>query len=1107
MATVDSLDIRISAQANSASAIIDKLVGKLNTLSSSLSGINGSGLTGLANGVNRLSASMQSMKTVGTADFTRLAKNIQKLGNINVANLNSAASSMSHLTRAFNQLGGVSTNAQQVGVLASNLSKLGYKSINNAITNLPALTRELDNLMTTLSRAPRVSNNVIQMTNALANLASKGGRVGIASRTLVSGLNNSTNAMNRAKKSSTSLAAAFGKFYASWFLAIRGIKSLWKSVESSMNYVEVLNYFDAAFDQVAQKADLSKFQEMGYDSAEEYAKSFSERAKELTAQMTGFAVTEKGTLESTGMPSLGIDPSQLMKYQAMFGQMSSSMGVASETSLKLSRALTEIGADLASVKNMDFDKVWTDMASGLAGMSRTLDKYGVNIRNVNLQQKLTELGIDANIQALNQNDKALLRTIVLLDSTRYAWGDMADTINQPANQLRLINSGFQNLGRIIGGLFLPMVQQVLPYINGLVIALQRLFTWVGNLLGIDLSKVTQSVGDTDFSNIIEGADDVSGSLDDAAGNAKKLKQQLQGFDELNVLTSQDTSGAGAGAGISSGLLDAAFEDALSEYQDHWNESFANMENRAQELADKVENALQPIKDIIQDFAVGDFFQAGQDVSNLVVSINDFFARAIDNVDWYGIGNKIGDFLAGIDWISVLSSVGNLIWQALKAAIELWSGSFDAAPIETGIITAIAGLTWVGIIPALAASIRKALSPTAIAGLITGTISTALSGNAISWPGTPAFDVIGNWILDKITRVLEELIPNWALDFLGKLGAGIVVGAVAGSWFPGAGTVAGAIVGGIIGALDGIKIDGISILDTIVKKIFNFDTAFFFFEEAQKSFEKAFDGKRKGWLDIGASILKGILDGFLGAFSFIAEPITDFFTWIGEEICDVFGIEGPAKEMAPFGENILLGIIEGFTSKISDFNKAIQDWFNESVKPWFTAERWSGAMSGIKTAFNQTFKNAINSVTNLFNRLIDGINEKMHFQWDAIKIFGKEIVPAGSVQLFRIPKIPQFEAGGFPKEYSLFMAGEHGRAEMLGTVGGQTAVAGGEEITGIRDAVYSTSQQEVELLRQQNQLLQAILEKEYGISTNDIGKAARDYSREYYKKTGKPAYNF
>lgn len=101
----------------------------------------------------------------------------------------------------------------------------------------------------------------------------------------------------------------------------------------------------------------------------------------------------------------------------------------------------------------------------------------------------------------------------------------------------------------------------------------------------------------------------------------------------------------------------------------------------------------------------------------------------------------------------------------------------------------------------------------------------------------------------------------------------------------------------------------------------------------------------------------------------------------------------------------------------------------------------------------------------------------------------------------------YAAGGFPEPYSIFAAGERGKAEILGTVGGKTAVAGGEEITGIREAVYSTSEQEIELLREQNRLLQGILNKEFGISQNDIGKAARNYSREYFNRTGNPAYDF
>lgn len=478
------------------------------------------------------------------------------------------------------------------------------------------------------------------------------------------------------------------------FLPILGIREFVRfgkeSIKSSMNYLEILNYFDAAFGQVASKADLSAFEEMGYDSADAYYNSFARRAQELTAKMSGFTVGEGGLLQSTGAVSLGLDPSQLMNYQAMFGQMSSSMGVSSENALKLSQALTEIGADLASIKNMEFEDVWNDMASGLAGMSRTLDKYGVNIRNVNLQQKLNELGINANISALNQNNKALLRVIILLESTKYAWGDLADTINQPANQLRLIEANFQNLSRTIGNLFLPIVKTVLPYINALVIAVQRLFAWLGNLIGIDISDISTSIGSTDVSGFLDQTDDLADSLGGVAANAKKAKAGLRAFDELKTISMPEDSKGGASAGgIGGGLLDAAFNDAFSKYQQEWDRAFAGLENRAQEVADKIEKAFEPIKKIIQDFAIGDFFQAGKDTSALVASIFNFFAEAIDKVDWYGIGKKIGDFFAGIDWLSVLKSVGNLIWKALKAAFELYVGAFSSAPLETALVSLVA----------------------------------------------------------------------------------------------------------------------------------------------------------------------------------------------------------------------------------------------------------------------------------------------------------------------------------------------------------------------------------------------------------------------------------
>jgi len=112
--------------------------------------------------------------------------------------------------------------------------------------------------------------------------------------------------------------------------------------------------------------------------------------------------------------------------------------------------------------------------------------------------------------------------------------------------------------------------------------------------------------------------------------------------------------------------------------------------------------------------------------------------------------------------------------------------------------------------------------------------------------------------------------------------------------------------------------------------------------------------------------------------------------------------------------------------------------------------------------------------------------------------------------WKAPQVQLLTSGGYveatmPKKYSLFAAGENGIPEILGTVGGRSAVAGGEEITGIREAVYSASQEEIILLRQQNQLLQAILEKELTISSEETFKATQKEAREYKRRTHRPAF--
>ena len=393
-----------------------------------------------------------------------------------------------------------------------------------------------------------------------------------------------------AHKESRNFVQTVGLLYAKFWLLIRGIKALTTAVKSSMNYIEVLNYFEASFGQVAERG-VEKWSEMGYDSAEAYYNSFQERAKKVTADMSGFFPEKNGTLTPTGMKSLGMNPQQLMQYQSQFAQMASSMGTTSEQALKLSEVLTKIGADIASVKNMEFEDVWKDMASGLVGMSRTLDKYGANIRNANMEMKLHELGIDATVKSLSQADKALLRTIILLDSTTYAWADLAETLDTPANQFRMLTNNIKLLGQMIGNIFLPIVAKILPYLNALVIALQRLFTWLAKILGIDLTELmgkNQGYDNSNLSDILDDAEDLSGALDDDTNSAKKLKKQLQGFDALNNLTTNEDKDKGKDSALTSGLLNDAFLDAVDRYLKAWQDAYDQLKNKAEKIADKIQ---------------------------------------------------------------------------------------------------------------------------------------------------------------------------------------------------------------------------------------------------------------------------------------------------------------------------------------------------------------------------------------------------------------------------------------------------------------------------------------------------------------------------------------
>lgn len=394
--------------------------------------LTGKTIDALQQRIRTVSEETKKTSSEMAASFENNLKNLQ-VPKIKEDNIDKLKRSLEKTEIKLDQLKVKLQNDITTGKIKADVDDSGYRNLNIQIAETERYIEALKARMQEVSQANQKTKfSLNDLQKVFQKFSGIGSAVSNVVKKLYGNIIKLSSANTKLKKSTEKAIPAMKNLskqvlsslgiYVSLRTAVKGFKD---AIMSAMNMIETVHYFNVSFEQIGKEA-ANTWKESGYESAEAYAKSFSERAKELTSKMTGFNVSEEGVLSETGKANLGIDPNLLMNYQATFAQMSNSMGVASETALKLSTALTEIGADLSSTKNIGFKNVYNDMASGLAGMSRTLDKYGVNIRNANMQQKLNELGLKANITKLNQNDKALLRTIILLDRTRYAWGDMAD---------------------------------------------------------------------------------------------------------------------------------------------------------------------------------------------------------------------------------------------------------------------------------------------------------------------------------------------------------------------------------------------------------------------------------------------------------------------------------------------------------------------------------------------------------------------------------------------------------------------------------------------------------------------------------------------------------
>lgn len=1056
---LDSLEVKITGTATKAINSVDKLINQLTRLSTSLATVNGSSLSSLANGVSQLGSAMQNMNA-GTADFTRLAKNITKIGSVDSVALTNTATSLQAVTKAVASISAIPQNATQVTEFAKSLGKLGSKSIENAVVNIPKLGNALNGLMTTLSRAPTVSQNVIQMTNALANLASQGSKAGTSSNSLQKSLYGVSTSTRTATKSSWNLASAIGKFYATYFMVIRGSKKLVEAIKSTTDYIEAFNYQAVAFGKIGSEWDKD-YEKYGYDNATAYAESFQSRVNDTLGKLSGLKVNvQGGLLEESGAKNLGLNIQEITQYASQLASVTNSLGQTGEATTAITKSMTMLAGDISSLFNVDYSTVAQNLQSGLIGQSRALYKYGIDITNATLATYAYNLGISKSVSEMTQMEKQQLRVLAILDQSKVSWGDLANTINSPSNMLRQFSNNMKEVGMVAGQLFIPILSKVMPIVNGVAIAIKRLLVGLASLMGVKIDF--ESFGQSGYKDTSDGLEDISDGYQDVADSAKKATLSLMGFDEINKLqddTSSSKGSSGGGGGSTIDLTDDITK-AAAEYEAAWDKAFANMENSAVAWADKIEKALEPVRKIFKDFAIGDFYAAGQDTSNLVAGIFNWFAKAIDDVPWYTIGHNIGEYLAGLNWVEIFSSLGNVLWQAIKAAIELWSGSFTAAPIETTLITAIAALKFTGL-----GSVLKKKLVTVIGTSIKGALKSFGTGSIISG--------IGGLLTTDIGTIIGA---GTATEIGLTIGAGIVGGIVA--------AIAGFNLGNWLNEkLTGEKID-MSMFDQLAYLIkAPFEDLPSFIDGVIETITFGHKDDIANWWTVSvAPWFTKEKWGELGdnIKTSLSEKWNSFSDWWGNTAI----VSWWNNNVAPWFEKdtwvdavdgMKLGIQEKWDSIVGWWDSlAIVSWWNNDVRPWFTKEKWENLADGIKKGIQGKWDDVVDwwdskPALQRISVAIEDFKTKIQNAWNSFKQWWNDLgleFPHIDTPHFKIdgefslapPKVPKvsidwYANGGFPNKGQLFVANEVA-PEMVGTMDGRTAVANQQEITtGIANAVY------------------------------------------------------
>lgn len=1089
---IQGLEFQIVNDSTQAVTGLQNLINTLNRLKTATNG-GATGLSKTAQGIRELSNSLKGLNSGDASQkitwLTNALTALSQVGNVKIS-----SSIANQLTAINTALAGLKwTDGDKLTSLANGLrplSELGKANMTTFINQLSKLPKVIEDLeaadidkftqqMTALAAAMKpFADEMQKVSNGFSAFPSK-----------IQKLITSTEKYNASARKATTTTGKFTSGLKALNVAAVAITFrkighfIAQAVTESNKYQEDLNLFTVALGQYAAEAQ-----------------NYAEKVSDV----------------------MGIDPAQWLRNQGVFNTLLTGFGNTAERAQLMSQNLTQLGYDISSFFNISIEDAMQKLQSGISGELEPLRRLGYDLSQARLEQTALNLGIKESVANMTQAEKAELRYYAIMTQVTTVQGDMARTLEAPANQLRILQAQLTQAARAIGNIFIPALNAILPYAIAVVQVIREIANALANLAGFKLTEVDYS----GVNSAAVGAGSLADNLDDAAGAAKKLKQYTAGFDELNVFAPNTGSGSGAGAGGAGGFdFDLPTYDFLGDA----------VQTRIGEIKKMIEDTLAEITTIVSGFmlAVGAILVVTG--VNIPLGVGLMAAGAVGlaatvGLNWTAMSSElastlalitgvVGGFLLALGAIMAFSGANLPLGIALmalggaslvSAAVINWHNSdrhlTDALTTLTGVLAGAslavgAMLAFTGVATGLG-----------IALMAVGAV-TLVSAAALNWNSIP--DALAS-PLSRVGLLVSgaTLALGAILAFSGCMPLGIALMAI------GATSLVSVMALNWNGLSDEIQ-NVIAIITTVVSVAFLAIGAALAFSGANIPLGLAL--LAAGAVTMGTAIMPNWND----LSDNVQQKISMITTVVGGALLAVGAILALSGVALPLG----LGLMAAGALSLGAVATLNWDFVVNSIKKVVSVITGilsgalivlgvllclSGAGVGLGLAvlaaglslsyaawtlddnpITRFVRQMANSIIGLVNGVIDAINDMFHIQFNGLSVMGITLIPAFDIRLVDIPHIPFFEDGGFPNEGQLFIAREAG-AEMVGAMGRRTAVANNDQIVeGISAGVSVANDGVIAAIYA---LLNVVEEKDMSvvIGDNEIGHS---YDR-YKEKRGR-----